>query len=117
VANETFHWMMEGVHYKVDFTTFGRLLGFASGDRYADSIQTHPILKPDDIIFAYERSYLANGRIVGLKSFYYAMNNLFRETINPKVGDSTSLRNYAKNLLGWLHVVMLSLSVGSFGLS
>jgi hypothetical protein len=27
------------------------------------------------------------------------MNNLFRETINPKVGDSTSLRKYAKNLL------------------
>jgi hypothetical protein len=27
------------------------------------------------------------------------MNNLFRETINPKVDDSTSLRKYAKNLL------------------
>ena len=36
---------------------------------------------------------------MGLKSFYYDMNNLFRETINPKVGDSTSLRKYAKNLL------------------
>jgi hypothetical protein len=30
--------MMEDVHYKVDFTTFAHLLGFASGDRYADSI-------------------------------------------------------------------------------
>ena len=27
------------------------------------------------------------------------MNNLFRETINPKGGDSTSLRKYAKNLV------------------
>ena len=27
------------------------------------------------------------------------MNNLFRETINPKGGDSTSLRKYAKYLL------------------
>ena len=91
--------MIEGVHYKVDFTTFGHLLGFASGDRYADSIQTQPVLKPEDIVFAYERRDLADGRTVGLKSFYYAINNLFRETINPKVGDSTSLRKYAKNLL------------------
>ena len=91
--------MIEGVHYKVDFTTFARLLGFASGDRYADCIQTQPVLKPEDIVFAYERRDLADGRTVGLKSFYYAMNNLFRETINPKVGDSTSLRKYAKNLL------------------
>ena len=45
------------------------------------------------------RRDLANGKTVGLKSFYYAMNNLFRETINPKGGDSNSLRKYAKNLL------------------
>jgi len=74
-------------------------------------------MKAEDIVFAYERRDLADGRTVGLKSFYYTMNNLFRETINPKVGDSTSLRKYAKNLLGWLHVVMLSLLAGLFGLS
>ena len=34
-----------------------------------------------------------------MKSFYYVMNNLFRETNNPKVGDCTSLIKYAKNLL------------------
>jgi len=38
VANETFHWMIEGVHYMIDFTNFSRLLGFGSGDRYADTI-------------------------------------------------------------------------------
>ena len=56
-------------------------------------------MKPEDIVFAYERRDLADGKTVGLKSFYYAMNNFFRETINPKGGDSTSLRKYAKNLL------------------
>ena len=91
--------MTEGVHYKVDFTTFARLLGFGSGHRYADTIQIENIMKTEDIAFAYERKDLADGKTVGLKSFYYAMNNLFRETINPKGGDSTSLRKYAKNLL------------------
>ena len=55
-------------------------------------------MKTEDIVFAYERRDLADGKTVGLKTFYYAMNNLFRETINPKGGDSTSLRKYAKNL-------------------
>ena len=85
---------------QVDFNTFARLLGFGSGDRYADTIQTENVMKAEDIVFAYERRGLADGKTVGLKSFYYAMNNLFRETINPKGGgDSTSLRKYAKNLL------------------
>ena len=79
--------MTEGVHYTVDFTTFARLLGFGSGDRYADTIQTEKVMKAEDIVFAYERRDLANGKTVGLKSFYYAMNNQFRETINPKGGD------------------------------
>jgi hypothetical protein len=70
-----------------------------SGDRYADTIQTENVMKAEDIVFAYERRDLANGKTVGLKSFYYTMNNLFRENINPKGGDSTSLRKYAKNLL------------------
>jgi hypothetical protein len=65
-------------------------LGFGSGDRYVDSIHTKRVKKPEDISFAYERSVLADGKTVGLKPFYYAMNNLFRETINPKIGDSTS---------------------------
>jgi hypothetical protein len=56
-------------------------------------------MKPEDIVFAYERLDLADGKTVGLKSFYYAMNNFFREIINPKGGDSTSLRKYATNLL------------------
>jgi hypothetical protein len=99
VAYDTFHWMTEGVHYKVDFTTFARLLGFGSGDRYVDTIQTENVMKAEDIVFAYGRRDLADGKTVGLKSFYYAMNSLFRETINPKGGDSTSLRKYAKNLL------------------
>lgn len=87
------------MHYKVDFTTFAHLLGYGSGDRYADVIQREGYMTAKDIVVAYERRDLADGKTVGLKSFYYGMNNLFRETINPKDGDSTSLRKYAKNLL------------------
>jgi len=114
MANETIHWMTEGVHYKVDFTTFARLLGFVSGYRYANTIQTENAMKAEDIVFAYERRDLADGKIVGLKSFYYAMNNLFRETINPKGGDSTSLRKYAKNLLARMALGSDAFSISRF---
>ena len=32
------------------------------------------VMKAEDIVFAYERRDLANGKTVGLKYFYYAMN-------------------------------------------
>jgi hypothetical protein len=69
--------MIEGVHYKVDFTTFAHLLGFGSGDRYADRITLEKLKKGKDIAFIYARKQFADGKTVGLKPFYYAMNNLF----------------------------------------
>jgi hypothetical protein len=30
---DTIHWMTQGVHYKIDFVTFVRLLGFGKEDR------------------------------------------------------------------------------------
>jgi hypothetical protein len=99
VENDAIHWMTKGVHYKVDFIAFSRLLGFGSGDRYADFLHSEKVKKPEQFAFAYERGHLADGETLGLKPFYYAMNNLFRETINPKIGDSTSIRKYARNLL------------------
>ncbi|XP_066324042.1 uncharacterized mitochondrial protein AtMg00810-like [Miscanthus floridulus] len=87
---------------------------FGSGDRYGDTIQIENVMKAEDIVFAYERRDLADGKTVGLKSFYYAMNNLFREIINPNGGDSTSLRKYAKNLLARMDPGSDALSVSRF---
>jgi hypothetical protein len=44
-----------------------------------------------DIVYAYEDRKLIDGRTISLKSYYCVMNNLFRETINPKAGDSNQL--------------------------
>jgi hypothetical protein len=52
------------------------------------------------MISTYEYEDLANGSTTALKSVYYVLNNMFRETIYPKGGgDSTSLRRFAPNLL------------------
>jgi hypothetical protein len=97
---ETIHWMTEGVHYKVDFTTFARLFGFSKEDRDAEVIHFEPHMNHSMISSAYEYDELADGSTTALKSVYYVLNNMFRDTIYPKGGsDSKSLRRFAPNLL------------------
>jgi hypothetical protein len=97
---ETIHCMTEGVHYKVDFTTFARLFGFSKEDKDAEVIHFEPHMNHNMIFSAYEYEELADGSTTTLNSVYYVLNNMFRETIYPKGGsDSTSLRRFAPNLL------------------
>lgn len=80
--------------------TFARLLGFGKKNRDVDIIHGERHMNTYLIAKAYEFEEMADGTTVGLKPVYYAINNLFRETINPKGGsNSTSLRKYATNFL------------------
>jgi hypothetical protein len=92
--------MTEGVHYKIDFTTFARLFGFSKEDKDVETIHFEPHMNHSMIASAYEYEDLADGSTTALKSVYYVLNNMFRETIYPKGGsDSTSVRRFAPNLL------------------
>ena len=114
-TDDTIHWMTEGGHYKVDFVTFARLLGFDRVDREKDTINYETHLKPHQIADAYEVDGLANGSPVGLKPVYYVLNNMLRQTIYPKAGsDSTSLRSLAINLLARMLPDAESFSVSRF---
>jgi hypothetical protein len=100
---ETIHWMKEGVHYRVDFTTFARLFGFSKDEREAEVIHFEQHMIHISIALAYEYYELADGSTTSLKSVYYVLNNMFRETIYPKGGsDSTSLRRFDPNLIARL---------------
>jgi hypothetical protein len=76
--------MTEGVHYKIDFVTFARLFGFSKEDREADIIHFEAHMNPNKIAATYEYDELADGSTTALKSVYYVLNNMFRETIYPK---------------------------------
>jgi hypothetical protein len=92
--------MTEGVHYKIDFITFARLFGFNKDDREADVIHFEAHMNHSKIVASYEYDELADGSTTALKSVYYVLNNMFRETIYPKGrSDSTSLRRFAPNLI------------------
>jgi hypothetical protein len=100
---ETIHWMTEGVHYKIDFVTFARIFGFNKENREVDIVHFEAHMNPNKIAATYEYDELADGSTTALKSVYYVLNNMFRETIYPKGGsDSTSLKRFAPNLLARL---------------
>lgn len=42
---------------------------------------------------------IVDGHVRGLRPFYYVLNNLFCQTIKPKIGSTSNLYGYARNLL------------------
>ena len=40
-----------------------------------------------------------DGKVSGLKRYYYILNNLIRHTINPKDGAALDLNGYVRNVL------------------
>ena len=71
-------------------------------------------MRTKDVVYAYEDMKLTDCRTVSLKSYYYVMNNLFRETINPKVGDSIQLNKYTQNLLSRMAPISEAFSASRF---
>jgi hypothetical protein len=101
--HKVLHWMTNGLHYRCDYRQFSRLLGFDHHDREALSLYDHYPNGVGRANFIEAGMYVdlqqANGKTVGLKPYFYVLNNLLRATIDPKIGDSTSIQNHAPRIL------------------
>ena len=91
--------MTEGRHYRVDFITFCQILGFDEEHHGFSYIHDERRAKVREIAFMYLDGRAADGKVKGLKSFYYILNNFIRHTINPKDGAASDLNGYVKNVL------------------
>ena len=76
--------MTEGRYYRVDFVTFSWILGFGEEKRGFTYIHDEARAEIHDIAYMWINRRSADGKINGLKSYYYILNNLIRHTINPK---------------------------------
>ena len=98
-ASRVLHWMTQGVHYRLDFITFSRLLGFDHMDRDAPRLSTifaEGISEADlDAAEIYKPGAHPDFKTTQLKPFFYVLNNLIRYTIDPKFGDSIHLHQDA----------------------
>ena len=91
--------MTEGRHYRVDFVTFSRILGFGEEERGFTYIHDEARAEIRDITYMWIDRRSADGKVSGLKSYYYILNNLIRHTINPKDGAASDLNGYVRNVL------------------
>ena len=87
------HWTTEGKHYKVDFITFSHLLGLNRRDRTSTAITEILALAMDEYQYMYLDGHRADGKTVWLKPYYYVLNNILRQILYPKIGDSTNLHD------------------------
>ena len=91
--------MTEGQHYHADFVTFSRILGFDEEHRGFSYIHDERRVEVREIAFMYPDGRSADGKVKGLTSYYYILNNLIRHTINPKDGSVSDLNGYVRNVL------------------
>ena len=93
------HWMTEGQHYRIDFVTFCHILDFHEEHHGFSYIHDERRAKVREIAFMYLDSRAIDGKVKGLKSYYYILNNLIRHTINPKDGAASDQNGYVRNVL------------------
>ncbi|KAL6843727.1 hypothetical protein ACP4OV_026298 [Aristida adscensionis] len=85
------------------YTQFAGILGFDSSDLRKHKIH-NDLLNDSEMAFMYDSRFgdIRYGTTHGLHPYYKCFNNLFRCTMAPKSGDSSSLLNMARNLLDWM---------------
>jgi hypothetical protein len=75
-------------------------LGLGSKDERRSLVHNEDKCKPKELPFMFPSRDLAiEGKADQLNPYYYYLNQFFRATIDPKIGDATALRYYAPNLL------------------
>jgi hypothetical protein len=91
--------MTDGRHYRVDFVTFSQILGFREEHRGYTYIHDEPRAEIREISYIWRDSRMADSKRSGLHSFYYILNNLIRNTINPKDRAASDINGYVRNVL------------------
>jgi hypothetical protein len=91
--------MTEGRYYRVDFVTFYQILGFDEEHRGFTYIHDKPRAEIHDIAYMWIDRRDANGKVSGLQSYYYILNNLIRHTIKSKDRVALDLNGYVRNVL------------------
>jgi hypothetical protein len=110
--------MIDGRHYRVDYTIFSQILGFGEEHRTYSHIHDEPRADIRNIRYMWKDSKVADGKRSGLHNYYYILNNLIRNTINPKDGATSDINGYVRNVLARFAPEGTSLmSLSLFGLS
>ena len=116
LANETVRrliWMSKGEQFELQWSEVGELIGYPDHGPFVGTteydagwfrVHTSQKSKPkDELVPLYFWKKYAIGFAKGLYPTYDILNRIFRETINPKVGNIDEIQGYLKDLLLLVH--------------
>ena len=110
--------MTDGWHYQVDFITFSWILGFGVEHRGYTYIHDESRAEIRDINYMWRDRRITDDKRSGIHSFYYILNNLIRNTINPKDGAASNINGFVRNVSARFALGGIgSMSLDSCGLS
>jgi hypothetical protein len=98
---KTFHWLLQGKPLSVSYERFAQILGFGEEDLGRPKIHGGEIPLDSEVAFMYDSIYgkVEFGTTHGMKPVYRMLNQLFRYTLTPKIGDNYNISNIAKDIL------------------
>jgi hypothetical protein len=96
-----FHWLLQGKHLSVSYERFAQILGFGEDDLGRPKLHGREFLLDSEMAFMYDSMFgkVEFGTTHGMKQVYRMLNQLFRYTLTPKIGDNTNISNVAKEIL------------------
>jgi hypothetical protein len=97
----TFHWLLQGKPLSVSYERFAQSLGFGEEDLARPKLHGGEFPLDSEMAFMYDSVYgkVEFGTTHGMKPVYRMLNQLFRYTLTPKIGDNTNISNVAKEIL------------------
>jgi hypothetical protein len=98
---KTFYWLLQGKPLSVTYERFARILGFSSKDLGRPKIHGVEIPLDSEMAFMYDTAYgnIEFDTIYAMKPVYRMLNQLFRYSMTPKIGDNYNVANIAKEVL------------------
>jgi hypothetical protein len=98
---KTFQWLLQGKPLSVSYERFSQILGFGEDDLGRPKIHGGEIPLDSEMAFIYDAAYgkVEFGTTHGMKPVCRMLNQLFRYTLTPKIGDNYSIANIARDVL------------------
>jgi hypothetical protein len=98
---KTFHWLLQGKPLSVSYERFAQILGFGEEDLGRPKLHGGEVPLDSEMAFMYDSMYgkVEFGTTHGMKPIYRMLNQLFRYTLTPKIGDNYNISNIAKDIL------------------
>jgi hypothetical protein len=92
---------LQGKPLSVSYERFAQILGFGEEDLGCPKIHGGEIPLDSEMAFMYDSIYgkVEFGTTHGMNPNYRMLNQLFRYTLTPKIGDNYNMSNITKDIL------------------